>query len=765
MLKNKNILFISILLLMFTSACKKPVSQPVIVIEKLPLLQIGNEEVSISNFEVSYKKYKSLSDTLAKVTPQEYLKVFTENKLKIINAKSTGIDTTSDFKEEVDTYKKHLAKNFLKDEDLIEQLSKEAYMRLKQEVNASHILISVSEYASPADTLIAYRAAIAMKGRLDEGSDFNELASQFSNDPTAKTNHGNLGNFTALQMIYPIENIAYSATLGKVNEPVRSKSGYHIVKVNNRKANRGLVQIAHIMLKLDNSDTETKKEITKAQIFEAQNKLNSGTSWNEVVQAYSEDFQSKPQNGLLPMFGIGQMVIEIENAAFNLAQINSISAPIKTIYGWHILKLVAKESIQPYENLEAYLKQKVVTDSRGQIVQELKANKLRKTYQPTEFLEPLNQTLKLVDSTLLTGNWDYLRAVNAEWNKIILFAIGDENFDAASFLDYVKRKQVIVGDGASPIVVFKKYYNDYLTNCLYKYQIAHLDEINPEFKALVGEIQLDMLVNQVMEDQVWQKSIADSVGQLAIYEKNKTRYQYPDRAFGTIISAPSGIILRKFQDLTSQKPYLLERKSQEVLFEENSSGLPENSKPVLNEIRGILRSNPNYLIEIAGYRSSEEKERLSTERIKNVVNFLIHNDIPLTRILEKDYGSFRSSSDPARNKRVSFQFYTQSLKDFEKIFNEDNTDKITINEGYFTKDQKIFADAIWKTGEQLINTKSIVKHINIERIEPARMKKFNEARGSVINDYQKELENTWLEKLKVKYPIKVNAQELEKVAL
>ena len=111
------------------------------------------------------------------------------------------------------------------------RLTEEAYNRLKQEVHAAHILVGVPEEASPADTLSAYRAAVAMRGRLLEGSDFGEMAQKFSKDATAKNNKGDLGYFTAFQMVYPFENAAYVTPIGQISEPIRTKSGYHLIKV------------------------------------------------------------------------------------------------------------------------------------------------------------------------------------------------------------------------------------------------------------------------------------------------------------------------------------------------------------------------------------------------------------------------------------------------------------------------------------------------------------------------------------------------------
>jgi len=249
------------------------------------------------SFRILTKKNKFASDSSKSLTPQEYLNLYTDLKIKVLEAKREGRDTTSDFKEEINSYRDQLAKNFQVDKSLVEKLAVESYSRLKQEVRASHILVSIAEDASPADTLEAYRAAIALRGRLEEGSDFGDMAAKFSKDPSAIKNRGDLGYFTVFQTVYPFETAAYTLPLNRISQPIRSKTGYHLIKVTDKRSNRGMVRIAHIMLPLDSTSTPVQKEIAKTRIDEAYAKLQSGEDWNKIVEIYSNDSQSKKKSG------------------------------------------------------------------------------------------------------------------------------------------------------------------------------------------------------------------------------------------------------------------------------------------------------------------------------------------------------------------------------------------------------------------------------------------------------------------------------------
>ncbi len=759
---NTRLLFFLFFLIAVSSCKTKPPVQQVVQ-QPAALIEIGNEKFSAEDFQESYSKNKFATDSARGLTPQEYLPLYTELKLKVLQAREDGRDTTSDYKEEIASYREQLAKNFLVDKAMVEKLSMEAYNRMKQEVRASHILIQVSEDASPADTLQAYRAAIAMRGRLEEGSDFGDLAAKFSKDPTAAKNKGDLGYNTVFQTLYPFETAMYNLSVGKNSQPVRTRAGYHIIKVTDRRANSGSVKIAHIMTRIDNKSTETDKKEASDRIQEAYEKLQDGQEWNKIAEAYSDDKESSKNQGILPVFGVGQMTPEIEEAAFSLTKVNSYSKPILSPYGWHIVKLLEKKGLEPYANLSSMIRQKVVTDSRGKVLEQIMAKRLREKLKVTEFPDQWQLVAPLADSTLINARWDYQKPVSTDWAQSVLFTIETQSYDALSFLKHVKTRQQVRPGDSSPSVIFRRYYNDYLNDKLVQYEKDHLEEQSPEFRSLINEIKEGVLLSQVMEENVWQRALSDSVGQKNLYSQNPTRYQYPERALATIVTAPDTQTVNRIRKTLLKSPYLLERITPEITFAEGSSAIPKEQMQQLNDLLIILERNPDYMVEIAGYRMPKESEQLSATRIRNVVKFLTAKKISLIRIIEKDYGSFRQAVEPERNRRVGFQFFSQSKKDVEKVYNSQTPDAVSINDGYFAKNNALLNQAKWVTGEQTLTLNGFSRWIMIEKIEAPRVKTFNEARGTVINEYQKELEKQWLAKLQQKFPVKVNEQELDKI--
>jgi peptidyl-prolyl cis-trans isomerase SurA len=756
-------LIIPLLSAVILNSCKTSAPKTKAVTETPALLEVGNQKFLATDFLDAYTKNKFASDSVKELTPEEYLLLYKEQKIKILAAQSEGRDTTSDYKEEINSYYDQLAKNFLLDKTLVEKLSTEAYARMKQEVRASHILIAVPEDASPKDTLDAYRATLALRGRLEEGSDFGDMAARFSKDPSAAQNKGDLGYFTVFQTVYPFETAAYSLPVGKLSQPVRSKTGYHIIKVNDRRPSRGTVRIAHIMVKVDKKATEAQKTAAKNKIDEAYKKLQSGQEWNEVTEIYSDDKQSSRNHGLLPPFGTGQMVPEVEETAFSLTRPNAYAAPVLSSYGWHIIRLIEKKNLEPYSTMASSLRQKVVTDSRGRILDQATATRLRSKYTIRELADQFALLTPLVDSTLIQGTWDYMKPVSTDWSAMTLFTIETKSYDALTFLNYIKSRQKPRPKASSPEVIFRRFFDDYMTESLLTYEKEHLEENNPEFKSQISEIREGVLLNQLLEENVLQRSLTDSTGQRAYYEKNIDRFRYPERAFGTIVTAPDTATLHAVRNAIAKSPYVLERKAKELIFKEGVSDLTQDQLDRLYDVYVILQKNPDYVVEIAGYRSATEAESISSDRIRKAVQYLSSKNISIIRILEKDYGSFRQSVETERNRRISFQFYSQSKKDVEKVYNSVTPDAVIIDEGYFQKNNALISQAKWETGEQTVTSNGLTYWVQIQRIEPARSKTFAEARGSVINEYQKVLEKQWLEKLEQKFPVKVNEQELEKI--
>jgi peptidyl-prolyl cis-trans isomerase SurA len=195
---NRNTCLAVLAFLVATGGCK--VNQQTSSSSKDPVIAtVGNTPIYSSEFKYVYDK-NAVADSLpAQESLQQYLDLYVNFRLKVLEAESLGLDTLDSFNQELGGYKQQLAEPYLQDSSITTSLVKQAYDRLKEEIHASHILVSLPEDADPKDTLAAYQKITDIRQKAMQGTDFTSLAKEHSQDPSAAANGGDLGYFTALR--------------------------------------------------------------------------------------------------------------------------------------------------------------------------------------------------------------------------------------------------------------------------------------------------------------------------------------------------------------------------------------------------------------------------------------------------------------------------------------------------------------------------------------------------------------------------------------
>jgi peptidyl-prolyl cis-trans isomerase SurA len=746
--------------LMVSCQTKPPVQTPLDPV----IMTIGNKKIMTDEFFQSFTKNQFSDDTTKKTSIEEYLKLYTNLKLKVMSAQSQGADTTEGFKLEMASYRNNLARPFMTDKVLVDNMVAESYERLKQEVRASHILIAVAPEASADDTLAAYKAAMALRGRIASGEeDFAEMAKKYSKDTKTAAKGGDLGYFTAFQTLYALENPAYRLPLNQISTPIRTASGYHLLKPTNRRPARGSIQVAHILVRISASGTDDGKKAAKNRIESAYERLKQ-EAWDNVCREFSDDITSKTTGGVLSYFTTGENTPSFEEATYTLKEIGEVSAPFLTNYGWHIAKLVGRKPIESFEILAPALRSKITTHTRGEYIQSMINQKLRKNYELKEASGMPERAFENIDSSLIAGRWKFTEPLDESIHKKPIFSVDNKSFTVNEFFDFVKIKQEPRPKGTSMKVLLNKYYQQFIDKKLALVEEENLANKNPEFKALMTEIYDGMLLSQQMEKNVWEKSLIDSVGQRAVYERTKENYRYPARAWGVVATTDSDSLLNRAKMSLAKMPYQLRRKGPDLLFDLNDAYITEAHKESLFEVGATMYRNENYLIEVSAFSDVNELDTISAERLKRAVKALTLDRMSLSRVMEKDNGKYNPVADAARNRRVSFQYFTNSVKDVEKALNSLKIGSISIQDGVFIKDQNKYLNAAqWEVGEQMLMLNGKRTWLKINKIDLPRTKTFAEARGAAINEYQRQLEAEWLAKLNQQFPVKINDEELKKL--
>ncbi|MGY6560954.1 MAG: peptidylprolyl isomerase [Luteibaculaceae bacterium] len=490
------------------------------------LLRINNEPVTLEEFSSVYFKNKDKKDATLEDL-EEYLELFINFKLKVTEARSLQMDTLPKFLRELKNYKNQLAKPYLTDKSQEEELLREAYQRSKFEVRASHILIAVDEDASPKDTLIAYKKALKIRERILKGEDFVKVAKGKggSEDPSVVDNGGDLGFFSVFRMVYPFETAAFTTPVGEVSNPVRTKFGYHIIKVTDKREARGEIRVAHIVIRDEGPENRAAESFKR--ITEVHQRLKDGEDFARLALRFSDDQSSSQKGGELPPFTTGRMMEEFEDVAFALNNDGDFSAPFKTMFGWHILKRLELNKPDNFVEAEPELRRMLARDGRNKSSKDIVINRLKQEYNYKQYNKNIDKVVSMIDTSIFNPNWD--TAIFDKVRTLPVFELNNEPRNARDLL-VVVRKKFTPGVPTDMREYVYKRLDDYARNQLTNHEKDQLERKHPEFKALMKEYREGILLFDITEIKVWGMGVKDTTGLNQFFMANRENYKWKERA-------------------------------------------------------------------------------------------------------------------------------------------------------------------------------------------------------------------------------------------
>jgi len=527
----------------------QPPPLPVEIVDPV-LMTVGGDPVTKGEFESIYRKNNQKETKSDRKALEEYLELFTNFKLKVKAAKDAGKDTVKAFQNELKGYRKQLAQPYLTDKDVNDRLINEAYERMKKDVRASHILIKLGSDPSPKDTLVAFNKIMGLRNRVLKGEDFGVLASANSDDPSAKQNAGDLGYFTSMMMVYPFENAAYNTAVGQISMPVRTKFGYHILKVVDTRDAQGQVHVAHIMVKVPENAKDSAVAIARKKIEEIADKVKKGEDFASLASNFSDDRTSGKNGGQLPWFGTGKMVPDFEKAAFDLKKDGEVSQIIQTQYGFHIIKRLERKGVQAFDEVKAELKQKVSKDSRSQVSRNSVISKIKAENNFKEDPKALIELISKVDTSYYNGKW---KAESASGLTKPLFNLGNVSYTQQDLAKFISENQSKQSKESSLDGLVRKAYDAWKDDKIIAFEDAKLETKYQDFRLLMQEYRDGILLFEITDENVWSKALKDSAGLASFYENNKSNYMWADRLDAVIYKAKDAKIAKDSRKLVEKK--------------------------------------------------------------------------------------------------------------------------------------------------------------------------------------------------------------------
>ena len=644
------------------------------------IMEVAGEKISKAEFLKMYNKNNLTSGKINKEDLDAYLELFINYRLKLLQAKELGLDTIPSYLEEVEKYRQQLIIPYLNDAQVTQSLIEEAYERTKTFVRASHILISLPENANPTDTLNAYKKAMSIRERALKGEDFSELARQYSDDPSAKDkkeqnykgNGGDLGYFTSMVMIYPFENACYSMEVGEISTPIKTRFGYHIIKLTDKiPAFFSSVDLSHIWIaNVNRSEQESQRIINEVYAKLQQDNV----SFDSIVRLYSDDKSTANAGGVLKNQKVNTIPAPYVLQLSKLKE-GEISAPFQTPFGWHIIKPIRYKAIPSLEQQKIVIENRISKDERSFKSLESFAEKSKKEYGFVEDRELLKEIEKIVTDSVFFATW---KIPSDFKNDAELFRIGDFSFTVNDLAKEIEKHQRTQPAEYLPSYL-EKVYNTVVLEQVVNYADSKLEEKYPEIKSDMQEFADGVLIFSITDKMVWNKSLIDTLGLQSYFVENQSKYYWKERASVTLWSIDAD---------------------------------KENSKKIEKILNKAIRK---------GWTNEETKAKIA-QKLK------IKDQADIDKKVVYKWNKYEKGD----NKMVDSLFWSNTSQ-------KEGTIKF-----YETKNKKITF---------------LILNSWVES-EP---KQLNECKGLVTSDYQSFLEKQWITELRAKYQYKINQQVYDSI--
>ena len=624
------------------------------------VMKLGKENVKFSEFRNTFAKNNDLS----KVSDEElrkFIDLYVDFRLKYVEAREKQLDTVSALREELADYRSQAAASYLTDKEVSERIFNETVERMKYDVRASHILKQVQMDALPADTLVAYNAVMKLRARILNGEAFSEVAVKESDDPSARDrkspggdvlqagNKGDLGYFTAFDMIYSFESGAYNTPVGSVSMPVRSEFGYHLIFVQDKRPALGKIKASQILIPFNKSPnlnpSERAQDIAKTtkKINEIYDEIKGGLPFDEAFAKYGE----AGTNGKMPVFGCNRFEGDFVKGLYGLKE-GDISKPIQTSFGFHIVKIEELYPVKTDEDAHAAIRTKIMQDIRSNKSREAfvervkKENGFKEVEDKKAKTTPIADFYTALDSSIFNGSFEAskLQKLNRP-----MFVFAQKTYTQQDFAKHLEAHPFTnIKDVELPVLV-NFAYKHFIENLIMDYENTNIETKYPQFAEQMFDYKVGIMIYELNERRVWRKAEHDSIGLNSFYETIKHTQLYPVRVNALHIKAVDASATKKAETLLRKgapiADILLEMNKKQVCivvdtvvywqgqnkkfdnivnWEQIKAGsvFVDKQENELVRVEEMLQPSPKPLKEIKGFVVSEYQNKLEEDWIKEL---------------------------------------------------------------------------------------------------------------------------------------------------
>lgn len=489
------------------------------------LMEIGGEKVTQSQFMAEYESNvggrlrAGATREERRKAIEEYVDLYAIFRAKMLDAHNMGLDTLPALRAEMAKYRAELAAPYLIDSSVLEGLLRQAYDRNHYSLCAAHILVRLAVDATPEDTVRALTRARELRQRVLNGEDFYAVAAEevqrTNKDAKVRPNEGYLGYFSSFDMVYQFEDAAYSLEVGEVSQPVRTRFGYHIIKLLDRIPMHGKFDVAHIWIAARDSLSN------RNRIDQIYYQIEQGMPF-EMAARGSDDRTTRENGGLMPDATLNNLPAEYIDKLRTM-KTGDITKPFFTQYGWHILKLVRADTLGSYENMVPYYKQRLVRDQRGEMSRKSFAATCRSRYGVVDYTKvaadrrgkkmkaSLDELASRLPDSVHMGRWSgRIEPPLSDLRTLVAFA--DRQYNAADLASFIAKTQEFGTTGMDIKFYVNEMYDKFIDSVVIAYADSRLETEHPDFAALLEDYRRGLMIFDYNDKMIWTKAIKDTAG-------------------------------------------------------------------------------------------------------------------------------------------------------------------------------------------------------------------------------------------------------------
>ena len=547
------------------------------------LFSYGENAVSKQEFLKAYNKNNNDSAS-ATLSYNDYLELYSRFKLKVKAAMEERMDTLQNQVSEVQAFRNQLADTYIKEDASMQLMVEEAFERNQKDIHLYDIFIRLSQSAATEETATAEASINAAFEALKKGAAFETVAVKY-NQPEGGPNNGDLGFVSVFTLPYELETLAYTLQPGKFSSPFRARSGYHILLNGEERKSAGKLRIAQVLLAFKPGFSDLDKANTALRADSIYKALQEGAVFTKMAAAFSDDNLTYNIGGEMPAFEPGHYEPGFEKAAFELANDSDISKPVRTAFGYHILKRIQRIPVSEDRKSKEWrevLKERVQQSDRMEVGRQLLVKKIQSLVHFKKNDVDEKKLSIAVDSILQ-------RQPLPDFADLFpgsgLFALGKESKTLNDFHNYLDGIRSI--DEQVKGKTNRQLYEQFIETATLDYYRNHLEAYNKDFADQLNEFREGNLLFEIMQRKVWDAAASDSMGLEKYYADHKNKYWWELSANALILTCPNKKTAEKTQEFLKDN-YKNWKKLSEKL---NTAIQADSGRYELSQIPVVERTN------------------------------------------------------------------------------------------------------------------------------------------------------------------------------